>query len=803
MNLAFDLFLLMFNLAQLHDKGKIIELFTGGMGEAFKPVEFRYSKERLKNEPGYEIRTGDHFFGSIEIRNPEDSPTEYPLLIQNAVMMLGIILERLELSERLEEERNYYKQAADQRFEELEKNITELNQAKAASLNLINDLTEEIESRARIEKQLSDSENQILLLLNSTAEAIYGLDNEGNCTFCNNSCLRILGYSEGSELIGRNMHNMIHHTKKDNSPLPVEECQIYKSFKSGEAIHEDSEVLWKKDGTSFFAECWSHPIKHEGEIVGSVVTFLDITERKEAEKAQKENQIREQKYASLLSQLIRKEKLFAGNLSESLKNITEIAAKMLEVERVSIWLYNEDYSQITCQDIYNFSSSTHTEGEILYSSNFPEYTASHKLGEVIAAYNVKEDERTKRLPEHYINSNNIKSLMDAPVWIQGKLAGTLCFEHVSENHKWAAEEKQIATTLSSFIALALETDQRQKAEENLRETKDYLESLIRNANAPIIVWDNSLKITKFNLAFEKLTGRKKEEVIGKGIEILYPEGERRKLLELIKNASQGMQWETVEIEILQTDGDNRVVLWNSANIYDSKKENIIATIAQGNDITERKAAEEKLRDLNTRLHILVEAVKSLSEARNLETIEKIITRYAKELSNADASTIVLRDGEYCHYAEEESIEPLWKNNKFPINECISGWAMEKKEVVVIKDIYKDARVPIKHYENTFVKSLTLVPVRTPEAIAAIGCYWKTNYEPTGIEMQLLQTLADSAGRPIENVRLYNDLEKKVEEKTIELRERLKELERFHDATINRELRIKELRDEIDELKRRL
>jgi len=621
MNLAFDLFLLMFNLAQLHEKEKIIELFMGGIGEVFKPIEFRYSKEGLKNESGYEIRTAGHFFGSIEIKNPEVVPAEYPLLIQNAILMLGIVLERLELSEKLEEERNYYKQAANQRFEELEKNIAELNNAKAASLNLINDLTEEIESRARIEKQLSESEDQILLLLNSTAEAIYGLDNEGKCTFCNKACLRILGYSEVSELIGKNMHNMIHHTRRDNTPLPEEECQIYKAFKREESIHEDSEVLWRKDGTSFFAEYWSYPIKREGKIIGSVVTFVDITERK-------------------------------------------------------------------------------------------------------------------------------------------------------------------------------------RAEENLRETKDYLESLIRYANAPIIVWDNTLIITKFNDAFEKLTGRKKKDVIGKGLEILFPEEKKKKSLELIKKTLLGMQWETVEIEILNVDGCIRTVLWNSANIYDAKKENIIATIAQGNDITGRKRAEEQLWHLNTQLHILIEAVKSLSEARNLESIEKIITGYARELSNAEAATIAYREGDFSFYAEEDSIQPLWKNNKFPINECIGGWVMTNSKAAMIKDIYKDERIPLANFENTFVKSLIMLPVKTPEAIAAIGCYWGKNYEPTEIEVQLLQTLADSAGRPIENIRLYKDLERKVEEKTIELRERLKELERFYNATIDREMRMKELRDEIDELKKK-
>lgn len=756
MNLAFDLFLLMFNLAQLHEREKIIELFVGGMEEAFKPAKFRYSKEKTKSELSYDIRTRENFFGSIEMTNPDTSPTEYPLLVQNAVLMLGIILERLVLSERLEEEKNYYKNAANQRFEELEKNIKELNEVKGASINLINDLTEEIESRIRIEKQLSERDDQILLLLNSTAEAIYGLDVDGNCTFCNNASLRMLGYSEASELIGKNMHNQIHHTKKDKSPYPVEECKIYKSFNRGEPIHEESEVIWRKDGTSFFAEYWSHPIKREGEIVGSVVTFVDITERKKAEEAFEEK-AKLDKQISIIATTAPGALCSFRTSPDGVSSLPYVSAAWQELTGLS--------QEQVANDAGTFFNIVHPED---------------------VQKNIEAIEKSARTMTDWENVFRIIHPQKGELWIEG--------------HSTPTKEEDGSILWHGFIS---DVTERKRAEENLRETSEFLESLIRYANAPIIVWDNNLKITKFNVAFEELTGRKKEEVTGERLEVLFPEEKREKSLELIKKASLGMQWETVEIEILHISGERREVLWNSANIYDSKKEKIIATIAQGNDITERKAAEEKLLNLNDRLHILVEAVKGLSEARSLETIEKIITKYAKELSHADGTTVIIKEGEYCHYAEEESTEPLWKNQKLPVSECISGWAMEHKKAVVIKDIYKDERISLSYYEKTFVRSLTILPIRTPEAIAAIGCYWKSNYEPTVAEMQLLQTLADSAGRPIENVRLYNELEKKVEEKTLELQERFKELERFHDATINRELRIKELRNEIAELKRRL
>ncbi|MEI8234037.1 MAG: PAS domain S-box protein [Verrucomicrobiota bacterium] len=131
--------------------------------------------------------------------------------------------------------------------------------------------------------ELKQSKDQLQLLLDSTAEAIYGIDMQGECTFCNPACLRILGYEREEELLGKNMHWQIHHKRADGSPFPVEECRIFQAFQMDEGTHADDEVLWRADGTSFPAEYWSFPQRIDGVVVGAVVTFIDITERKWAE----------------------------------------------------------------------------------------------------------------------------------------------------------------------------------------------------------------------------------------------------------------------------------------------------------------------------------------------------------------------------------------------------------------------------------------------------------------------------------------------------------------------------------------
>jgi PAS domain S-box-containing protein len=143
----------------------------------------------------------------------------------------------------------------------------------------------DITDRKQAEEALRESEDKLRLLLDSTAEAIYGIDLEGRCTFCNPASIRALGYERVDELLGKNMHDLIHHTRADGSLFPVEECRIFRAMRTAEGVHVDDEVLWRGNGTSFPAEYWSYPQRKGQEVVGAVVAFIDITQRKLAEAA--------------------------------------------------------------------------------------------------------------------------------------------------------------------------------------------------------------------------------------------------------------------------------------------------------------------------------------------------------------------------------------------------------------------------------------------------------------------------------------------------------------------------------------
>ena len=147
--------------------------------------------------------------------------------------------------------------------------------------------------------------------------------------------------------------------------------------------------------------------------------------------------------------------------------------------------------------------------------------------------------------------------------------------------------------------------EQKRAEKELYEKSSYLENLVNYANAPIIVWDVNNKITRFNAAFEQLTGRDSSEVIGKDINLLFPDDSKVRLAKLLNCTKRGERWEALELDILCNDGNIKTLLWNSANIYDQTGSILTATIAQGFDITEVKqtnahllAAKDKAEESN-------------------------------------------------------------------------------------------------------------------------------------------------------------------------------------------------------------
>jgi two-component system, sensor histidine kinase and response regulator len=221
------------------------------------------------------------------------------------------------------------------------------------------ELRREISVREQTEAALRDTEERTRLLLDSTAEAIFGVDSESRCTFCNRATLRLLGYADPAELLHRDMHEVTHHTRADGSPYPAPECPIAAAVREGQAYHREDEVFWRANGSSFPAEYWSHPVQRNGKTVGAVVTFVDITERRAAQKA-----LQDAKEAAESASRAKSE--FLANMSHEIRTpmngiigMTQLAldTELTEEQREFLGMVktSSDALMIVINDILDFS----------------------------------------------------------------------------------------------------------------------------------------------------------------------------------------------------------------------------------------------------------------------------------------------------------------------------------------------------------------------------------------------------------------------------------------------------------------
>lgn len=187
------------------------------------------------------------------------------------------------------------------------------------------------------------------------------------------------------------------------------------------------------------------------------------------------------------------------------------------------------------------------------------------------------------------------------------------------------------------------------------------------------------------------------------------------------------------------------------------------------------------KDEKSKVFHLIKAVQELSLTKDYKQIQRIVKTTARTLSGADGASFVLRDEDKCYYVDEDAISPLWKGKRFPMEECISGWAMKQGKSLSIPDIYKDSRIPKDVYRPTFVNSLAMVPVRKKKPLGAIGIYWSGNHVTTEEELNLLESLADSTAIAMENAMSLSRLKKSIEKLQSENKEKEKALKEVKKA----------------------
>lgn len=172
----------------------------------------------------------------------------------------------------------------------------------------------------------------------------------------------------------------------------------------------------------------------------------------------------------------------ARDLAVSLHVITEIAARTLDVGRASVWLFDDDRTQIHCVDMYSQATGRHEDSAELLARDYPTYFRALEKNRALAADDALADERTAELSEHYLRPSGITSMLDAPIRQDGVIVGIACHEHTGPMRTWTLEERNFAGSIADMCALTIERSGRRQAEEEIRRRDALLDGVAKAAN---------------------------------------------------------------------------------------------------------------------------------------------------------------------------------------------------------------------------------------------------------------------------------------------------------------------------------
>jgi PAS domain S-box-containing protein len=562
-------------------------------------------------------------------------------------------------------------------------------------------------------------------VLETAGALVVVLDRDGRIMRFNRMCQTVTGYSE-TEVLGRVFWEFL---------VPDEDLpgvrQAWEALWAGNFPNQHENGWVAKDGTRRLIS-WSNSAiaGPRGEIEYVIGTGIDITKRRRTEEALRES---EEKYRHLVKHAP------AGiyEMDFRAQRFTSVNDAMCEMSGYS----REELLAMNPLDILDKPSRQ------LFQQRIRKWLAGEKPDDSV---------------EYRVQSKDGRQI------------------YALLNVRFTSDE---IGKPSGAAVIAYDITERKKSEDELRRTREHLENLIDYANAPIIVWDSEFKISRFNHAFERLTGHRANKVLGLPLDILFPEATREESLAHIKRTLAGERWEVVEIPIRRTDGSIRAVLWNSANVYDRDGAAITATIAQGQDITDRKRAEEELRRLNRTLTALSHSGQALMRARN----EEEFLEEACQIIVKDCGHAMVWIG-YAEHDEEKTVRPVayagfeegyletlkitWADTER--GRGPTGVAIRTGKPCTCTDMLTDPKFAPWREEaiaRGYASSLVLPLQSEGRAFGAISIYFKQPGAVPEEELNLLTELANDVACGIASIRL-REAHARAEEALRESEERL-------------------------------
>jgi PAS domain S-box-containing protein len=449
------------------------------------------------------------------------------------------------------------------------------------------------EHRLMTEKRLMDNELQVSeqrfrLLVDGVRDyAICFLDPAGRVVSWNVGAERITGYDE-NEILGQPVTRF--YLEYERTPENLK-ALLEKARQEGKLEHEGWRL--RKDGSRFWAHSVIAPVVDDhGEFKGYSKVLRDITERQRIEAEMRRNAECSFAQQSALADLVRSDAIKGDELGPAIRQICEISALTLGVERVSFWRYTTNRTLIQCLELYELSSGQHTNGGELQVGELEAYFNAIGNTNLVAIDDAQNDPQAAELKQNYLIPRGITSMMDVPVYLNGRIEGLLCHEHVGPKRQWQSDERTFSLALANVVSLVLDQHERRLTEYALKESENRFQQLASVVQQ--VFWMTSPDGSQYiyvSPAFERVWGRSCDELLAKPavwVESIHPE-DRARMRRAINLLSQGMEY-NLEFRIVRMDGDIRWIRDRGFPIRNHAGQ-IVRSAGVAEDITQHKQLE--------------------------------------------------------------------------------------------------------------------------------------------------------------------------------------------------------------------
>ena len=419
----------------------------------------------------------------------------------------------------------------------------------------------------------------------------------------------------------------------------------------------------------------------------------EIKEKITAESALRASKNRLKKQQNTLLKLASSHNLYEGNFSASLAEITKLACVTMKVERGSLWFYNDDKTQLYCADLYELTPNQHRSGAKISAADYPRYFQTIETAGVIAAHDARNDERTKEFSAVYLDNLSIVSILDVPIQFKGKIVGVLCLEHTKTARRWAIEDQNFASYLAYMTSLAMETRDRQRAEEALRVSEQTYRQMLDAITDMVLVKGSGSRIMWANKAFRDyyaMTNDQLRDIIDAPFN--PPDYTQQYVKDDAYVFNSGKTLMILEEPVTRHDGE--VLLFDTIKspIFNVAGE-VTMTVGVSRSASDRKQVESTLREVAEREKAIAKIIQRIRQTLDIKQIFSATTEELQQVLLCDRAVIYRFNpdwsGEFVAESVGEEWTPLIQRQQ---DEFVRGEVLVDKPNCAIKAIATGDRI---------------------------------------------------------------------------------------------------------------